>query len=70
VAKRNRKVKLSSLIVVGEGPHDKAFINHMKDLYDNRTSGQKVKVESADGGSPMAGGFSTASLYQSQNIHA
>ncbi|MEY8212222.1 MAG: hypothetical protein RPT00_08170 [Gammaproteobacteria bacterium] len=52
MAKRNIKVKLSSLIVVGEGPHDKAFINHMKDLYDNRTSGQKVKVESADGGSP------------------
>jgi len=52
MAKKNRKVKLSSLIVVGEGPHDKAFINHMKDIYDHRTSGQKVKVESADGGSP------------------
>lgn len=52
MAKQNRKVKLSSLIVVGEGPHDKAFINHLKDLYDNRNTGQKVKVESADGGSP------------------
>jgi hypothetical protein len=52
VAKGKRKVKLSSLIVVGEGPHDKAFINHLKDLYDHRNSGQKVKVESADGGSP------------------
>lgn len=40
------------MIVVGEGPHDKAFINHLKDLYDNRNTGQKVKIESADGGSP------------------
>ena len=52
MVKRNKKVKLSSLIIVGEGPHDKAFINHLKDLYDSRTTGQKVKVESADGGSP------------------
>jgi len=52
VLRKQRKVKLSSLIVVGEGPHDKAFISHMKSLYDNRQSGQKVKVESADGGSP------------------
>jgi len=52
VSKRNRKLKLSSLIVVGEGPHDKAFINHLKDLYDLRNTGQRVKVESADGGSP------------------
>ena len=50
--RKPRKVKLSSLIVVGEGPHDKAFINHMKGLYDHRESGQRVKVESADGGSP------------------
>lgn len=52
MAKKHRKVKLPTLIVVGEGPHDKAFINHLKDLYDNRNTGQKVKVESADGGSP------------------
>ena len=52
MAKKDRRVKLSSLIVVGEGPHDKAFICHLKDLYDNRNTGQKVKVESADGGSP------------------
>lgn len=47
-----RKVKLTALIIVGEGPHDKAFLNHMKDIYDSRTSGQKVTVNSADGGSP------------------
>jgi hypothetical protein len=52
MTKKNRRVKLSSLIVVGEGPHDKAFINHMKDIYDHQTSDQIVKVGSADGGSP------------------
>ena len=38
--------------MMDQGPHDKAFINYLKDLYDNRNTGQKVKVESADGGSP------------------
>ncbi|WP_250656067.1 hypothetical protein [Alkalimarinus coralli] len=49
--RKGRKVKLASLIIVGEGPHDKAFLNHMKRLYDGDT-GQTVKVDSADGGSP------------------
>ena len=49
--KKSRSVKLASLIVVGEGAHDKAFISHMKSLYDGET-GQTVKVDSADGGSP------------------
>ncbi|MDF1644050.1 MAG: hypothetical protein P1U80_07680 [Pseudomonadales bacterium] len=47
-----RKVKRAALIVVGEGPQDKAFLNHMKHLYDSRTSGQTVTINSADGGSP------------------
>lgn len=49
---KGRRPKVAALIVVGEGPHDEAFINHMKSLYDSRVSGQTVKVESADGGSP------------------
>jgi len=48
-----RRVKLTTLIVVGEGAHDKAFLNHMKSIYDGRTSGQKVTINSADGGSPV-----------------
>ncbi len=50
--KRQRRVKLASLIVVGEGACDKAFLNHMKDLYDSRETNQSVKVMAADGGSP------------------
>lgn len=50
--RKDRKVKLATLIAVGEGAHDKAFLNHMKGIYDYRHSGQKVTVDSADGGSP------------------
>jgi hypothetical protein len=49
--KRNLRAKLTTLIVVGEGPHDKAFLKHMQKLYDGDT-GQKVTIDSADGGSP------------------
>ncbi|MFT4924240.1 MAG: hypothetical protein ACI8WB_000318 [Phenylobacterium sp.] len=52
MAKKIRKLKLASLIVVGEGPHDRAFLSHMKDLYDGRHTNQKVRIEAADGGSP------------------
>lgn len=52
MAGKKKHLQLASLIIVGEGPHDKAFLLHMKDLYDSRTTGQKVKIETADGGSP------------------
>lgn len=52
MATKKQRLKLASLIIVGEGPHDKAFLSHMKDLYDNRSTGQKIKIETADGGSP------------------
>ncbi len=54
MARRNgkgRHVKLATLLVVGEGPADKAFINHLKSMY-SRDTGQKVTVEAEDGGSP------------------
>lgn len=50
--KKIRKANIASLIVVGEGIHDRAFLNHMKDNYDGRKTGQVVKIESSDGGSP------------------
>lgn len=52
MGRRNGKVKLAALIVVGEGPQDKAFLNYMKSLHDIRESGQTVTISSADGGSP------------------
>ena len=50
--KRIKHIKHSSLLVVGEGIHDRAFLNHMKDCYDGRETGQVVKIQSSDGGSP------------------
>ncbi|MDM8348284.1 hypothetical protein P8H27_05170 [Pseudomonas sp. sp1636] len=42
----------TTLLVVGEGPDDKAFISHMKQLYCPRGCGVSVKVQAQDGGSP------------------
>jgi len=47
-----KKVQLATLIVVGEGPCDKAFLAYMKSLYDVKETGQKVKLDAADGGNP------------------
>ena len=52
MAKKQRRSLLSTLIIVGEGAHEKAFLSHLKSLYSANT-GQKVKIESADGGSPQ-----------------
>ena len=46
-----RKPLLSTLIIVGEGPVEKAFLSYLKELYA-QNSGQKVKIDAADGGSP------------------
>ena len=49
---KKRAVRRATLLVVGEGPHDKAFLKHMQNIYDRRDSDQKVTLDSADGGSP------------------
>lgn len=48
---KKRKLLLSTLIIVGEGPVEKAFLSYLKELYA-QNSGQKVKIDAADGGSP------------------
>ncbi|ERS87945.1 hypothetical protein [Halomonas sp. PBN3] len=40
------------MLVVGEGAHERAFLEHMKQLYDRRDNQQRLTVKSADGGSP------------------
>lgn len=47
-----RHTKKTTLIIVGEGLHEKAFLAHMKELYDRRDSGQTIKLDTANGGSP------------------
>ena len=52
MARKPKKSLLSTLIIVGEGAHEKAFLSHLKTLYSANTD-QKVKIDSADGGSPQ-----------------
>lgn len=42
----------TTLLIVGEGADDKAFVTHLKNLFCPRGCGLRVKVEAGDGGSP------------------
>jgi len=48
----SRIVRRTTLLVVGEGPSDKAFLDHMKVCLNIRELGRSVTVEAGDGGSP------------------
>jgi len=50
---RKRQVLKATLLIVGEGAHEKAFLQYLKSLYDHRESGQTIKVDAASGGSPI-----------------
>ena len=53
MAKRKpRSVNKTTLLVMGEGEHDKAFLSHMKGIYHERRSGSKVTLDFSSGGSP------------------
>jgi len=62
-ASKKRRVKLATLLVVGEGLAEKAFIEHMKGLYSQNT-GQKVTVKGEGGGSPSVMIFNVLKNYQ------
>lgn len=47
-----KKVKLTTLLIIGEGIHEKAFLQHMKSIYDGENN-QTVKIDAASGGSPI-----------------
>ena len=50
--KPTRSVNKTTLLVMGEGEHDKAFLSHMKAIYHERHSGSKIKLDFSSGGSP------------------
>ena len=50
--KPTRSVNKTTLLVMGEGEHDKAFLSHMKGIYHERRSGSKVTLDFSSGGSP------------------
>ena len=50
--KPTRSINTTTLLVMGEGEHDKAFLSHMKGIYHKRRSGSKVTLDFSSGGSP------------------
>ncbi|MGL5250362.1 MAG: hypothetical protein ACRC7P_04690 [Enterovibrio sp.] len=50
--KQLRHVSLTTLLIVGEGSDDKAFIEHLRTLFVQRNGGRKVTIKAGDGGSP------------------
>lgn len=50
--KPTRLVNKTTLLVMGEGEHDKAFLSHMKGIYYERHSGSKITLDFSSGGSP------------------
>lgn len=46
------KVQKTTLLVMGEGECEKAFLEHFKSIYNERNSGKKIKIDYAGGGSP------------------
>lgn len=51
MARKIKRTLLSTLVILGEGACEKAFLSYLKDLYAKNT-GQKITLQSADGGSP------------------
>lgn len=51
MARKKRRPVRKTLIIVGEGITDCAFLKHMQHLYDN-SQNWKMTVKAGDGGSP------------------
>lgn len=47
-----RQVSKTTLLIVGEGPDDQAFIKHMNQLFRAENTGVKPSIEKQSGGSP------------------
>lgn len=50
-ASKRKRVK-KTVIIVGEGPTEKAFLEYLGQFYIKRNSGISVKIQAATGGSP------------------
>lgn len=54
MAKRQPRAirELKTILIMGEGEHEEAFLEHMKLVYNQRLSGKKVTIDYNGGGSP------------------
>ena len=50
--RKSRTVNKTTLLVMGEGEHDKAFLSPMKGIYHERRSGSKITLDFSSGESP------------------
>jgi len=41
-----------TLLIVGEGPSEAAFLKHMQSIYDSRENGQRITIHASNGKSP------------------
>lgn len=64
--KKHRKVVLQTILIVGEGARDEAFLKHLKSLYVGRESSVNVRIINAQGGSPYD--IVTFAARQIQNV--
>ena len=55
-SRRIRPVKSTktTILIVGEGPTEKAFLQYVKELYVSRDAEMVVKIESGSGGAPSS----------------
>lgn len=53
-AQRKQRRTKKTILIVGEGPTEKAFLQHIKQLYVTRDMDIVVKVECGSGGSPQS----------------
>ena len=51
---RPAKITKTTILIVGEGPTEKAFLQHLKELYINRDDEFVIKVECGTGGAPCS----------------
>jgi hypothetical protein len=65
---RPRQTSKTTLLVVGEGPDDQAFIKHMHQLFRADNTGVKPKIEKQSGGSPGNIITNTARKYSHQSF--
>lgn len=52
MAKKQKRKANRTVLIMGEGATEKAFLKHLKNLYGERGSGLAITIRAATGGSP------------------
>lgn len=49
---KGKRTTKTAILIVGEGPTEKAFLQHLKELFISRDAEVAIKIESGSGGAP------------------